>query len=443
MPSIVNGLFAGRSGLASHGSAIAVVGDNISNSSTVGFKTSRAEFSDLMAGGQVPGKVIGSGSQLAGVSMINDQGTLEFTSRPLDLAIDGGGYFALADGEQRFYSRAGNFKVDASGFLVSQNGMAVMGFPAGGNGALEPINVNTVTQNSIETRNITISGNLDASAQLSGTVPNVTVAGAARPATEAGEVTYAQLNNQARFSTVVNVFDSLGQPHTVTYFFFRSDNNTYEARGYVNSEDVDTETPVRKGYPRAITDTGAAGGQSGFNIDFDSSGARTSPPAAGASDFTGQVRWNNGSTPSSLNTSWNPFTQYSAPSSVLSISQDGQGVGAVTSVSVQRNGDIFAILDNGQSSVIGTVGLVNFSNAEGLVRVGGNLLQKSNDSGEPIVGKPGSGKMGNISAGAIELSTVDIANEFVKLITLQRGFQANSRIITTINQLLNDIIQLA
>jgi flagellar hook protein FlgE len=117
-------------------------------------------------------------------------------------------------------------------------------------------------------------------------------------------------------------------------------------------------------------------------------------------------------------------------------------VGAVTSLSVGKNGDISALFDNGQAAIIGTVGLVDFSNPEGLTRIGSNLLQQSPASGAPVIGRPDTGKMGSIQSGALELSTVDIATEFVKLITLQRGFQASSRMITTVNQLLNDVIQL-
>jgi flagellar hook protein FlgE len=128
---------------------------------------------------------------------------------------------------------------------------------------------------------------------------------------------------------------------------------------------------------------------------------------------------------------------------VLSISQDGQGIGAVSSLEIAKDGRVYALLTNGQRATIGTIGMVNFSNPEGLARVGGNLFQQTNGSGEPLVGKAQTGTFGDVLSGSIELSTVDIANEFVKLITLQRGFQASSRTITTINQLLNEVIQLA
>ena len=441
MASIVNGLFSGRSGIASHGIAIAVVGDNISNASTLGFKTSRAEFADLISGGQTSGKVVGSGSQISAISTIFEQGTTEFTGRPLDLAVDGNGFFILSDsGGQRFYTRAGNFKLDESGNIVSQNGLNVMGFASGSSGALEALNINQTSQDSVSTSTVNIAGNVDASADiiLPAAIPAVTVVGQAPAST----TTYAQLAAAAAYSTVVDVFDTLGAKHTVTYFFFHTGSNEYQVRGYVNSEDVDPQ-PAPTGLPRQITTAGGDADTGTFVLNFNGDGTIDLTDLTTVANITMSVTWNNGSNPSVMNMTLENFTQYSAGSNINSITQDGKGVGTVTSISVEKNGDIFAILSNGQTSIIGTIGLVNFSNPEGLVRIGNQLLQQSPDSGEPIIGRPGSGTLGGVSAGSIELSTVDIANEFVKLITLQRGFQANSRIITTINQLLNEIIQLA
>lgn len=434
MPSIVNGLFSGRSGISSHGAAIAVIGDNISNSSTIGFKASRAEFEDLIAGGQTSGKVIGTGSSISGVSTLFEQGTLEFTNRPLDLAIDGNGFFVVADGAQRYYTRAGNFKLNASGYIVDQNNYNVLGFPAGGSGALAPLNVNNVSQDSVATTAVTITANLDAGAETmdAADIPAAEDAGDAPPSSET--VTYADLNSVAEFSTVVEIFDSLGEAHTVTTFFFHTGAGEYTANVYVNSEDVDP-SGTSTGYPRLV---GSA------TLTFDESGSRTNAPTPPAGDIEEAIAWNNGSDGTAeVSFTYNPVTSFSAESNVLSISQDGKGIGSVTSISIEENGDIFALLSNGQSAVIGRLGLINFSNPEGLTRVGNNLLQQSASSGEPIVGRPQTGTLGSVQAGSIELSTVDIANEFVKIITLQRGFQANARIITSIDQLLNEIIQLA
>ena len=433
MPSIINGLFAGRSGISSHGTAIAVVGDNISNSSTIGFKAARAEFEDLIAGGQTAGRVVGSGSSVSAVSPIFEQGTLELTSRPLDLAIDGNGYFAVADGAERFYTRAGNFKIDSAGYIVNPNGLAVLGFPAGGTGALEPINVNTIAQDSVATTDVDLSGNLDAAAPvLQNGIADIPVVSSV--GTTTSTTTYAELNAVADFSNTVQIFDSLGAKHSLTFFFFHTSPTQYVVRGYVNSEDVDP-TGTATGLPRQV---GTA------TLNFNGDGTRANPPAAGAADFDQvPINWAGAAADSTLSVSFSPYTQFSASSNVLSVTQDGQGIGTVTSLSIGKDGKVNALLDNGQSAIIGTIGLVNFANPEGLVRTGKNLLQQSRDSGEPIVGRPTTGTFGAVQSGSVELSTVDIANEFVKLITLQRGFQANSRIITTINQLLNDIIQLA
>jgi flagellar hook protein FlgE len=138
-----------------------------------------------------------------------------------------------------------------------------------------------------------------------------------------------------------------------------------------------------------------------------------------------------------------PLTQYAAQSNILSVTQDGSGVGAVQSISVGTDGKITALLTNGQNSELGQLALATFTNQEGLARMSGNLLSASTASGAAVIGKARSGTFGAIKSGTLELSTVDIASEFVRIITLQRGFQASSRIITTINQLLNDIIQLA
>ena len=428
MASIINGLFAGRAGISSHGSAIAVSGDNISNSNTIGSKANRAEFEDLMAGEGVIGRQVGSGSSVATVSTIFEQGTLEFTGRPLDLGIAGTGYFVVAKEDQRYFTRAGNFKVDSAGFVTNQLGLAILGFPANGSGALEPININTIKQGTVATTVVDIAGNIDASSDLVNTAV-IPVPGLVVPPT----VTYSDLNSFAAYSTVVDVFDTLGEKHTISMFFYHTDTNEYTVRGYVNNEEVDA-TGTLTGYPRLIGEK---------VITFGGNGQRNPLPVVGTPDFTTNITWKNQSELSDIAVTFSPMTQYSAQSNILSISQDGQGVGAVTTLAVSSNGSISALLTNGQQTVIGTLAMASFSNPEGLTRLGGNLLSLSSSSGEPIYGKAESGNFGSLKSGTVELSTVDIASEFVKIITLQRGFQASSRIITTINQLLNEIIQLA
>ena len=336
--------------------AISVAGDNISNANTIGFKANRAAFEDIMAGEGVLGRQVGSGSQIGAVQTIFEQGTLEFTGRPLDLGISGNGFFVLSDGFNRTYTRAGDFKIDSAGFITSQDGLAVLGFPANGSGALEPINTNNIEQSSIATNEVNISGNVN-SAATTVAVAAIPIPGPAIPPV----LTYADLNGFAEYSTVVDVYDSLGESHSVSLMFFHTGNNEYTVRSYVNNEEVDpTASLTVTGYPR----------------------------------FVGEK--------------------------VLTFGGNGQ---------------------RSPAFVTGTP--ANFSNPEGLLRLGKNQLGVSVASGDAILGKADSGTFGTIKAGNVELSTVDIASEFVRIITLQRGFQASTRIITTINQLLNDVIQLA
>ena len=430
MASIINGLFAGRSGIASHGMAISVAGDNISNANTLGYKTSRASFEDIIAGEGVQSKQVGSGSQIGSVQTIYEQGTLEFTGRPLDLGVSGNGFFILADGLDRTYTRAGDFKIDAAGFITSQNGQAVLGFPANGSGALEPINVNNIEQSSIATNEVTIAGNINSASSTvdGGAIPDP---GTAIPPV----VTYADLNQFAEYSTVIDVFDSLGESHLVSLMFFHTGANEFTVRAYVNNEDVDPAASVTvSGYPRFVGEK---------VLTFGGNGQRNPAFAPGTPDLTMTVDWNNGADQSLTDINFNPMTQYAAASNVLSVSQDGKGIGAVNSISIGQDGRVSALLTNGQTSVIGSIALATFANPEGLLRLGRNQLGVTIESGDAIYGKATTGTFGAIKAGTVELSTTDIASEFVRIITLQRGFQASTRIITTINQLLNDVIQLA
>ena len=424
MPSIIDGLFAGRAGIQAHGAAISVLGDNIANANTVGFKASRPDFTDLLAGsaGGSGAITVGSGSQLNSVTQVFNQGTFEFTGRGLDLAVDGNGFFVVQDQGgtgARYYTRAGNMSVDADGNLLNQNGYNVMGFVSGSGGGLQALNVNQRSANSVNTNNVTVSGNLDASQPI--------VAAPAGPA-----YTYTQLST-ANFSTFVDVFDTLGGSHTLTTYFFHTGSNQWQAQTFVDGADV---TGGTSGTPVIMGQVG---------LTFNASGAKTSPAIALTPDYnlTLATGWINGSSTPNIAMNLEPFTQFSSASSISSISQDGTGGGSVVSFTVENGGELIAQLDNGQTSTIGTIALSTFANVEGMKRVGDSLYKESTTSGEPVVGTPGAGTFGGIAAGSLELSTSDIASDFIKLISFQRGFQGSSRVITSINDLLDEIINLA
>jgi flagellar hook protein FlgE len=431
VPSIVDGLFAGRSGIQSQGTGIAVLADNISNSNTTGFKQSRADFADLLAGNLSGGQsvVTGSGSSVVSVTPVLTQGTLEFTGRGLDTAVDGNGYFVVQDqaSGQRFYSRAGNFKIDTDGNLLNQNGFRVLGFPSSGAGGLQALNVNDRSQSSIQTTEVSIGGNLESDKPT--TTP---------PTVDANnETTFKDVSDAASYSTFLDVFDSLGAKHTVTLYYFHtvqgtgSTDSEWQVQAYVDGGDIVGGTA---GKAHKI-------GETGTSLKFDSSGTR--PGTLPDSDMEAQPAWVGGASVGDINFSFQPYTQFSTPSSVDNLSQDGTGSGNVVGFSIEPSGQLFAQLDNGQTAVVGTVALATFANPEGLRRSGGSLFAETSTSGAPVVGQPGTGTFGNLQSGALELSNADIAADFIKLISLQRGFQGSSRIITNINDLLNEVINLA
>ncbi len=435
MPSIIDGLFAGRAGIQSNGTAISVLADNIANQNTIGFKQSRPDFVDLLAGSLSGAGAVstGSGSSIISTTPILNQGTFEFTGRGLDIGIDGNGYFVVSDpgaGGSRFFTRAGNFQVDTDGNVLDQNGLQVLGFPAGAAGGLEPLNVNVRAQDSVESDTITIAGNLDAESDVQTVIADYPAAGTA---TAGAGVQLSAFSANANFSTFVDVFDSLGGKHTVTTYFYNNGpgggTNNWDVRTVVDGSDI-------------------AGGTAGEAIEignvtlqFGSNGTQASP----LDDIinANNIQWNNGSGAGNVAINFSPFTQFASASNIQSISQDGTGSGSVIGFNVEPDGTLFAQLDNGQTASIGTVSLAIFANAEGLSRVGNSLFAQTSRSGEPVIGTPNTGTFGSLESGALELSTADIAGDFIKLISLQRGFQGSARIITNIDDLLNEIINLA
>ena len=413
MPSIVDGLFSGRAGLQAHGTAISVLADNIANQNTTGFKAARADFVDLLAGSLGGGGSVstGNGSSVGKVTRILNQGTFESTGRGLDVAIDGNGFIIVQDGVgSKYFTRAGNLQVNPEGFLLDQNGYEVQGFPANGAGGLTSLNVNARVQQDIQTTTLDWSGNLNAGDPIN-----------AVPAT----ITFPNLAAGANFQYTQKVFDSLGASHDVTAYFFKTSANTWIANFYADGGDITAGTP---GTPSSVGTVG---------LTFNASGQLTS-----AGTTTLAANWSNGSTAGAVDVDLSGFAQFASPNAITSANQNGTGSGTVVGFSVQGDGTLVARLDNGQTSSIGVVALAGFANAEGLQRVGNSLFSQSAESGDAVIGTPGVGIFGQLESGALELSTSDLASDFIKLISLQRGFQGSSRIVSSINDLLNEVVNL-
>ena len=414
------GLDAGRGSLMAHGTAIGAVSDNLSNANTPGYKSERADFSDIFA--QSQGSLFGSptpvggGTSIGSISVSHDkQGSVESTARELDFSVQGTGMFVLSNGTQQFYSRNGTFFTDTSGNLVNGDGLTVMGFTATSPTTPVALNVGNVAAAPVATDTVNISANLDASS------PQPTPAVAA-PAS------FTELSAASNFSSIVRVYDSLGKPHEISLHYFHTGASTWDVQAFVDGSETGgpAGTPVNVG-------TGT--------ITFDANGA---VPTGTTVTATINAPWSNGAAASAVTVDLSKFTGYASPSAVTTQSSNGHGTGDVQGYELQDDGSLMASLSNGTSVEVGTVALADFINPDGLTRAGDTLFMDTDGSaGKVIIGSPNAAGLGTTSNFSLESSNVDTANEFVGLIQYQRGYQAGSKVITTIDDLISSTLQLA
>lgn len=429
--AIFGALSTARSGLVATGAALGVTGNNIANVNTIGFKGSRTEFADLLSGqggGGVTGR-IGLGVRLGRVNPSFSQGSIESSGRPTDLAIEGNGFFVVRTGDGNLFTRAGNFRLDVNGSLASFDGLPVQGFALNNAflpvGAPTDINVTGSSSQPRATTEIAIDFNLQADAPV--------IAGGF-DGTDF-DTAFATSN----FTNSVNVFDSLGGRHTLNYFFTRVASNSWEYHVGVDDGDLGN----------TAGDLAILGGTSSLTFNPDGSLSALNPdPGTATVQFDGansqDITFDFG-TP---NPAADPgegidgVTQFAGPSAVSFQSQNGFGAGQLLNLEFSETGFVTGIFDNGQSRPLFQVALANFIAPDGLLPLGNGLFRESIDSGSAAIGSPQSGGLGTIVGGAVELSNVSLAQEFIDLISLQRSFQANARVITSSDTLLNDLINI-
>jgi flagellar hook protein FlgE len=402
-------LSSGVSGLQANQLALDVIGNNIANLNTPGFKVSRPVFADVLSqtiagaqapagdtGGQDPMQV-GLGATVADVQTVFTQGVMRTTDRPTDLAIQGNGFFVLARGSDTFYTRVGAFTLDAGGLLVdSVTGYRVQG--STGDIIVSP--GATTAANPTATANF--GGNLDAS-QPDG----------------------------ATYTLTFSAFDSLGQSHPFTVTFTR---NFGAATGQwdwaVTTTDATIDSLSGDTGSVVFDDTGAlaSGDTATLDITFETT-------AGAASPLSVTLDWGSAANPAGL-------TGYAAASTAALAQQDGFAAGALNGFTIAADGSVVGTYDNGRSATIGRIQLASFSNPGGLSREGQNLWRESVNSGPPALGDPGSGGRGTLLPGAIESSNVDLAREFTELITAQRGFEASARVIRVGDEVLQTAVNL-
>jgi flagellar hook protein FlgE len=432
--SLMRSMYNGVSGLLSNSQALGVVGDNIANVNTIGYKRSRGVFADIM-GQTIPGasasNKVGGGTRLADVQQLFNQGALLATDGQADLAISGEGFFAVSGNVSgrsgTFYTRAGQFRLDNDGFMTTPDGLKLQGYGVTADGRVD-----------------TRVGDLQiGNAELS---PNATsVVDMALNLDSGEEIIAAGLDPEDpdtyNFSTSITVYDSLGEAHRADVFFQKTSDNTWEYAAYVDGGDVAGGTagvpePITTGANTlTFTGEGALDDEAGGAISVNFTGGATTPQDFQI-DFGTNITTDGG-------TGLDATTQFAdRPSSLNGLDQDGFASGSVVGFSIAGDGVVTGVYDNGQQRTLGQVVTATFATNEGMTRVGNNAWAESNDSGQALIGTPSSGGRGSIQQGALEQSNVDIANEFVSLIAHQRAFQANGKTITTADEMYNSAIQL-
>lgn len=414
------------SGLNAASKDLEVTGNNIANSSTNGFKSSRTEFADVFAvsTGGVSSTAIGSGVRLANVAQEFGQGNIDFTSSNLDLAINGEGFFVLSDGGSQIYSRAGAFNIDRDGFVVNSAGQRLQVFDPIGNsndtfntGSLNDLQVSQTEGAPQATSNIGLNMNLDSS--------DPAIPSGVTPLDPTDATTY-------NFSTSFSVFDSQGVEHSATTYFQKQANNQWDARLYLDGTGPGDVVQV--------------GGGDTFSFEFDSNGQlipNSGTPALNGTEVIFDAK-NPGTGAADLNMTMDlaGLVQFGGDFTVNSLSQDGFAKGKLSGLSISEEGVISARFTNGQSNALGKVALASFPNPTELRQIGNTNWAETFSSGQPLIGEPGNGSLGAIQSGALESSNVDIAAELIKLITAQRNFQANSQVISTADTITQTIINI-
>jgi flagellar hook protein FlgE len=406
---------SGLSGLNSASKDLDVIGNNVANSSVVGFKGSNAQFADVFANSLNGASSIqvGIGSKIAAVAQQFNQGNITSTSNPLDIAINGKGFFRLDDNGAINYSRNGQFHFDNQGFIVNDTGLKLTGYGVDVNGnvvptAAAPIQISFADVAPQSTTQFTLGLNLDSR----DTPPATALFNAADPTSY----------NQATSGTV---FDSLGNPHVLsTYYVKNAALNQWQVYGTIDGSLANANIGAGAGLP--------------VTVNFNSSGTMTTgmPLNASVVVATGAI------TPVAFTLDYAGSTQYGSPFGVNDLSQDGFTSGRLAGFTVANDGTIVGGYTNGQSRNLAQVVTADFRNPQGLAPLGNNLWLDTAQSGLPIVGVPSTGALGTLQSSAVEDSNIDLTAELVNMITAQRDYQANAQTIKTEDAILQTLVNL-
>lgn len=438
---MVRALSSAVSGLRNQQTKMDVIGNNVSNVNTVAFKAGRVTFKEGFAQlvssasrptdsiGGIDPEQVGLGSQIGSIDTNFTQGNLETTGNNTDLAIQGPSFFVMKKGAETFYTRAGNFQVDSNGTLISpDNGYTVQGRMAT-NGKLSdsvsslqiPLGQTTPAN---ATTKVSVTGNLDASAP-------VFDKGSASAVDPLDPAQRALPQNAGAFKDMsITVYDSLGTKHELKMTMYKTDANKWDWTFDKTGMDISTAGLTMSGtHPISFKSDGtidtSASGFAAPSVKFS--------PKDGAADVSINIDLGSGMT---------GLSQFAGTGSAVMRDQDGFSNGTLQSFTIDASGTILGAFSNGTTQTLGQIALADFNNPNGLQRVGDNMYQVTGNSGLAVVGYAGEGTPSSIASGSLEMSNVDLAQEFTDMIVAQRGFQANGRVITTSDQMLSELVQL-
>ncbi len=417
---MLTSLFTGISGLNANGLALSVIGDNIANANTVGFKSSRANFGDIISQtlSGTSAMQVGRGTMIIDIQKMFTQGTLETTANPLDLAIEGDGFFVVRQPNgPTYYTRAGQFRLDKEGYVVDPNGYRLQAYlmDAMGNitGGIGDVYLAGLMSDPRATSEIRAQLNLDSrEATKNWTYPG----GSSLPT-----------NDNYNYSTAITVYDSLGNPHLVYMYFNKTGVNTWDAHVVYDT----SNNPNNPIYAEVSLVP--------YTLNFNNTGALTNTPPYTSFNFD-FTPW--GAQTATITINFQDTTQYGSPNAVVFQTQNGYSSGNLIAVTVDQNGVISGVFTNGQVKNVAQVVLSKFVAPHNLTKVGKNLFLESYSSGNPTYGAPGTVGVGTIYANSLESSNVDLAEEFIRMIAAQRAYQANVRVITTTDNMLNELMNI-
>lgn len=424
---VVSSMSTAISGLEAHGQMLSVISDNIVNANTTGFKSARTEFQNVLAQDMLSsstGAQIGRGAGVAGITNILTQGPITRTERSTDLAINGNGFFCVkSDTHGMTFTRDGSFRFDKDGWLTNLNGYRVQAYqstPEGKiTGKLSDVRIpyNTIAAKS--TNKVEMHVNLDAR----------------MPVTLPLDVTRPE--ETAQFTTATQIFDSIGNAHSVSMFFNKVNDGTWEWHAMTDGANLQGG---EAGKQTAVATGTLLFDQEGKLQASDQSLLNTTFANGAIPDQ--QMRFNFGDPINELGSGQKGTTQYGSKNANFRNVQDGWGAGTLSDTSIDADGVITGIYSNGQNRVLGQIAVSRFEATERLAKLGENQFRETVDSGQPLIGRPNTNGRGVLITKSLEQSNVDLAKEFVDMIKAQRGFQASAKSINTANDMLDEVIKL-